>query len=63
MDYFRCELKLPGAENRENSDKLRWWISRRSGLYTEFESLVGHLAHAATLIHQGLTFLQRAYVI
>ena len=63
IDTVRCELSLPVHKIYEIQDKLRGWLSRRSGPFVEFESLVGHLSHTATVVHQGRTFLRHLYVL
>lgn len=63
VDTVRGELRLPSYKIDETQAKLRWWLRRRSGPFKEYESLVGHLSHAATVIHQGRTFLRHLYVI
>ena len=42
---------------------MKSWLGRLSGKCSEFESLLGHLAHAATVIRQGRTFLRHFFTI
>lgn len=37
------------------------WVGRRSGKYKDLESLLGHLSHAATVIHDGRLFLRHLF--
>lgn len=63
VDSTRLELRLPAEKITFIQHLLQLWVHRRLGRAREFESLVGHLAHAATVIQQGWTFLQHLYDI
>ncbi len=63
IDTGRCKLRLPLAKLEHMQVLLDVWSSRRSGPKHEFESLVGHLSHAATVVRQGRTFVRHAFTI
>ena len=62
IDTIRCELRLPATKLDHIRDQVHRWLGRRSGRYAEFESLLGHLSHATTVIRQGRIFLQHLFV-
>ena len=51
VDTVKGELRLPSYKIDKTQAKLQWRLRRQSGLFKEYESLVGHLSHAATVIH------------
>ena len=53
VDTSKFELRLPLAKLQHLQSILETWSTRRSGPRREFESLLGHLAHAATVVRQG----------
>ena len=57
VDTARFELRLPVDKVDRIREMVRSWRDRRSGRYKEFESLLGHLSHAASVIRQGRVFL------
>lgn len=59
----RFELQLPPHEVEYIQGLVRAWRGRRSGRCGEFESILGHLSHAATVIRKGRIFLRRLFVI
>ena len=61
VDTSRFELRLPPEKILFVRDLVQSWRRRRSGRASDFESFVGHLAHAATVIRQGRTFLRHLY--
>ena len=63
VDTARFELRLPQQKLDLIRELVRTWRGRRSGSYRAFESLVGHLAHAATVIRQGRVFMRYLYVV
>ena len=63
VDTNRYELRLPATKLDHIRRLVRSWLGRRSGKCSEFESLLGHLAHAATVIRQGRTFLRHLFTI
>ena len=63
VDTVRFELRLPEEKLSYIRGLLMQWRGRRSGRYKEFESLLGHLSHAATVIRQGRIFLQHLFAI
>ena len=63
IDTISFELRLT-VEKLEYIGRLaRSWRTRRSGRSKDFDSLLGHLSHAATVIRQGRTFLRSLYDI
>ena len=63
VDTARFELRLPLDELELTRSLVRSWRGRRSGRYKEFESLLGHLSHAATVIRQGRIFLRHLFTV
>ena len=63
IDTVRLELRLPPEKVSFTWGIVRSWTQRCSGRAGDFESLVGYLAHAATIIRQGRTFLRHLYDI
>lgn len=63
IDATRLELRLPLSKLSRIQGLLRAWRGRRSGPFFEFESLVGHLSHAATVLRQGHVFLRHSYIV
>lgn len=63
VDTARFELRLPIDKLDYIRELVRSWRDRRSGGYTQFESLLGHLSHAATVIRQGRIFLCHLFTI
>ena len=63
VDTIRFELTLPAEKVNLIGDRLRAWRGRRSGRRSDFDSLLGHLSHAATIIQQGRIFLRHLYDI
>ena len=61
VDTVRLELRLPDHKLEYIRSLVRWWRWKRTGHHKEFESLLGHLSHAATVIRQGRVFLQNLY--
>ena len=63
VDTVRIELTLPSDKLECIGDLVRSWQGHRSGQRVDFESLLGHLSHAATIIQQGRVFLRHLYDI
>ena len=63
VDISMCELRLPTEKLQFTRDLVTTWRRRRSGGATDFESFLGHLSHAATIIRQGRTFLRHMFEI
>ena len=63
IDTSRFELRLTEEKVQFVNGLVRSWIRRRSGRSREFDSLLGHLSHAATVIRQGRVFLRHLYNI
>ena len=63
VDTARFELRLPLDKLEYTRSLVRSWRGRRSGRYKEFESLLGHLSHAATVIRQGRIFLRHLFTV
>ena len=63
VDTARFELRLPLDKLTHLQDLVRAWRGKRSGSFKGFESLLGHLSHAATVIRQGRIFLRHLFSI
>ena len=50
LDTARFELRLPAAKLKHIQSLVETWYTRRSGPKREFESLLGHLSHTATVV-------------
>ena len=63
VDTARLELRLHLDKLQHTRDLVAGWRRRCSGGYKDFESLLGHLSHAALVIRQGRVFLRRMFMI
>ena len=63
VDTVRFELRLPAEKIEFICELVRSWRGRSSGRASDFDSLLGHLLHAAPVIRQGRTFLRHLYDI
>ena len=63
VDTARMELWLQAKKITLTLALVRQWKGRRSWRYSDFESFLSHLSHAATVIHQGQTFLKHLFDI
>ena len=63
IDTIRFELRLTEEKVRFINDLVRSWLSRRSGRSRDFDSLLGYLSHAATVVREGRVFLRYLYNI
>ena len=55
------QLRLPQDNILRLRDILEVWASKKSCTRKELESFVGHLSHAALVIHPGRTFLRQLF--
>ena len=63
IDTSRFELRLPEPKINYIRELIGTWRAKCSGRCNEFESLLGHLSHAATIIKQGRIFLRHLFNI
>ena len=63
IDTSRFELRLPEPKINYIRELIGTWRAKRSGRCNKFESLLGHLSHAATIIRQGRIFLRHLFNI
>jgi len=61
IDTHRFELRLPSDKLLRLQEMIATWTRKRTCQRKELESLLGHLCHAATVIHQGRTFLRSLF--
>lgn len=61
IDSSRLELRLPDRKITHIQGLLASWLQRRSGPRADFESLLGHLSHAAIVVRQGRVFLRHLF--
>ena len=61
VDTVSCQLRLPGEKLQRLQLLLLEWQRRKSVTLKELECLLGHLAHAATVIHPGRVFLRELF--
>ena len=63
VDTVRFELRLPQEKIERTCNLVALWWGRCSRWCEDFESLVGHLSHVATVIQQGWIFLRQLYSV
>ena len=61
MDWF--DVRLLEEKLVHMKEIVTSWLGRCSERYKELESLVGHLSHVATVIHNGRIFLHHLLVL
>ena len=61
VDTEAGELRIPEEKLAYMRGLVQTWLGKRSGKRREFESLIGHLAHAATVIRDGRIFLRHLF--
>jgi len=61
IDTHRFELRLPTDKLLRLQEMIATWTRKHTCQQKELESLLGHLCHAATVIHQGRTFLRNLF--
>ena len=61
IDTVRSQLSLPVEKVQRLREILRQWRRKRACTRKELESLLGHLCHAATVIHPGRIFLRHLF--
>ena len=61
LDCHYMLVSLPLNKLRELQTLLRLWVSRKSCVKKELESLTGKLAHAARVVKPGKTFMRRMH--
>jgi len=57
VDTTAMQLRLPPQKLERVRDPAKAWMVKKSCTRRELESLIGHLAHAATIIQPGRIFL------
>lgn len=57
------ELRLPADKLLRLQQALQQWVTRRTCMRRELESLLGHLSHAAIVIPQGHVFLRLLFAL
>ena len=61
IDTNAFELWLPAEKIQRLQFLLQSWSSKKSCMRRELESLLGHLSHAASIVHPGRTFLHQLF--
>ena len=61
IDTNAFELRLPAEKIQRLQSLLQSWSSKKSYTRRELESLLGHLSHAASIVHPGRTFLRQLF--
>ena len=59
IDTIQRIVRLPAEKLQRMLALVREWVGRNSCKRRELESLLGHLQHAATVVHPGRTFVRR----
>ena len=59
LDTNALVVRLPAEKLRRTQLLVREWMGKKACRRRELESLLGHLQHAATVIHPGRTFVRR----
>ena len=61
IDTMSLQLRLPEPKLQRVQLLLQEWLDKRSCTRRELERLLGHLSHAATIIHPGRIFLRQLF--
>ena len=61
IDTDRFELRLPTEKLLRLQEMIKSWTRKHACQRKELECLLGHLCHAATVIHTGRTFLRNLF--
>ena len=63
IDTVKGELRLPPEKLQRLIDSVSTWMNKRVCTRREFQSLIGTLQHACSVIKPGRTFLRRAIAL
>ena len=58
VDFARMELRLPSPKLIRLRGLITHWLNKRAATKRELQVLIGHLAHAATVVRPGRTFIR-----
>ena len=61
IDTISFELRLPTEKVMRLQSLIRGWIQKQACTRKELECLLGHLAHAASVVRPGRTFLRQLF--
>ena len=59
--HVSSAIRLPEPKLQRVQLLLQEWLDKRSCTWRELERLLGHLSHAATIIHPGRIFLRQLF--
>ena len=63
IDTIEGELRLPQDKLHRLQKLIKVWSTKRASTKKELESFLGHLSHAATVVHPGRTFLRELFAL
>jgi len=63
IDVIAGELRLPQDKLRRLVEQLASWHGKKSTTRKELEVLIGHLCHAAIVVHLGRIFLRELFAL
>ena len=61
IDTIAGELRLPLDKLQRLQGLIEEWVKKKASTKKELESFLGHLCHAATIVHPGHTFLRELF--
>ena len=61
IDTKAFELQLPADKVQQLQGLVKSWCTKRSCTKKELETLLGHLSHAAMVVHPGRSFLRQLF--
>lgn len=61
IDTVAMQLRIPEAKLGRLQELTTHWMAKKACTRRELESLLGHLSHAATVIHPGRVFLRSLF--
>ena len=59
LDTNQMVIRLPEVKLHRTQSLVRDWLGKKACKKRDLESLLGHLQHAATVVHPGRTFVRR----
>ena len=63
IDTIAWELRLPQDKLHRLQKLIKVWSTKTASTKKELESFLGHLSHAATVVHPGRTFLRELFAL
>ena len=63
IDTVALELRLSHTKIKKLQGQLGAWTGSKAHTRKELESLLGHLSHAASVVHPRRTFLRKLFAL